>query len=172
MSGPERKPLRRTAWSMLVIGVVVTGLMLGTGALIVGQGDPAGPGQVAQWPADTEIAVFRPFGRQQDGGKVGTIPCAVGAGGGIERREPQWEVRLVPDFSGSATVTCERPATVLSGTALTVASTVRGPLIILPMAVAVLGLLLFVPRFTRDWASLSQPFGSRMSRRFRRDDLR
>ncbi|WP_424183728.1 hypothetical protein ACOBQX_17295 [Actinokineospora sp. G85] len=168
MTVPRRKPLRRAAWSMLAIGILLTGLMLGAGAFVVGQGDPAGPGRVAEWPADTEIGVFRPLGPPRGDAQVGTVPCTVRAGSDTEQRAPQWGVPLAPNFSGSATVTCERPATVLSGTALTAASLLRGPLIVLPMAVAILGVLLFVPRFTQVWAGLTQPFGSWMKRGDRR----
>lgn len=165
-----RKPLRRTAWSMLLGGLVVAGVMLGVGVLAVGQGEPAGPGQVARWPADTEIAVFRPVGRQADGGSVSTVACTVGLPDGrTERLFPRWADRLTADFSGPATITCERPVMVLSGTRLTVAGIVRGPLIALPLFVAILGVLLFVPRFTRTWAGLTQPLGRWITRRFDRD---
>jgi hypothetical protein len=56
---------------------------------------------------------------------------------------------------------------VLSGTKLTVASILRSAWIVLPLFVAILGILLFVPRFTMVWASLSQPVGSWIRRRSR-----
>lgn len=160
-----RKPLRRTAWSMLIGGVVVAGLMFGGSALAVSQGEQAGPNQSVQWPAGADIGVFRPLGPQQEEASTGPRCTVTQADGRATLVWPSWSERLMPDFEGPATITCERPARVLTGWALTVAGITQSVWIALPLFVAILGFLFFFPRFTMVWASLSQPIGRWIRRR-------
>lgn len=160
-----RKPLRRTAWSMLIGGVVVAGLMFGGSALAVRNGSETGPAQSANWPAGADIGVFRPLGPQSEQDSVGPKCTVTRADGAAKPVWPSWSERLTPDFEGPATITCERPARVLTGWALTVAGITQSAWIALPLFVAFLGILLFFPRFTMVWASLSQPIGRWIRRR-------
>jgi hypothetical protein len=59
---PPRKPLRRTAWSLLVGGVVALGLMIGVGLLLLAGGEDVGPGRPVMWPAGEQGAVYKLFG--------------------------------------------------------------------------------------------------------------
>jgi hypothetical protein len=152
---------------MLIGGVVLAGLMLGGGALVVSQGDPAGPDDRATWPAGADIAVFRRPGPQPEAARNdSSVACtATLPDGRTIQQFADWNERLTPDFAGPATITCEHQVMVLSGTKLTVARTLQSAWIVLPLFVAVLGILLFVPRFTMVWASLTQPIGSWIRRR-------
>jgi hypothetical protein len=150
-----RKPLRRTAWGMLLGGIAGTALMLGTGAIAVLSAPPAGPGQVATWPAGETASLARiPF--EPNSGESSTT-CTVTPQGRPAQRNPWLPVGrpMPPDFSGSATITCDQPLALLSGTGRVVADLTRGPWITLPLFVAFLGLLLFFPRFTHHWASFA-----------------
>lgn len=111
-----RKPLRRTAWTMLIGGLAGTAIMLGTGVIMVSNAPPAGPGQEATWPAG----------------------------------EPR-----TPDFTGNATITCDQPVALLTGTPRVVAAYTRGPLVTVPLLITALGMLFFFPRFTHSWAQLA-----------------
>jgi hypothetical protein len=143
---PARKPLRRTAWSLLLGGLGVAGLMLGIGIHAVSQGESAGPDQTATWPAGSELAVFRPLGRQQDNGDDASIVCTVTPQGGRPMLVfPGWQQRMRPDFTGSATITCRQPVKVLTGPAITVAILTRGPLIAVPLFAAGLGVFISSP---------------------------
>jgi hypothetical protein len=152
---------------MLIGGVVAAGLMLGGGALIVSQGDPAGPGEQASWPAGTDIALLRRPGPQSDAALNDSgIACTVTLPDGRTTQQvADWGERLTPDFTGPATITCEHQVMVLSGAKLTFAGILRSAWIVLPLFVAILGILLFFPRFTMVWASLSQPIGGWIRRR-------
>jgi hypothetical protein len=163
----KRKPFRRTAWSMLCGGVVVAGLMLGGGALVVSQGDPAGPGEQANWPAGADIAVFRRPGPQPEAARNdSSVACTVTLPDGRTIQEfADWNERLTPDFAGQAMITCEHQVMVLSGAKLTLARTLQSEWIVLPLFVAILGILFFFPRFTMVWASLTQPIGRWIRRR-------
>lgn len=57
------------------------------------------------------------------------------------------------------TVSCEQDTTFLTGTRTSVVSAFQSPLIMAPIATVMLGLLLFVPRFTMPWARLGNPRG-------------
>jgi hypothetical protein len=165
MNRPARKPLRRTAWSMLLSGLGLAAVMIGVGLYVVGKGAPVGPDQPATWPAGTEIAVFRPAGPQQDNGKYALIACTASPENGRPRLVfPIWAESLRPDFSGSAILTCPQSARVLTGSAITVAAVCRGPLIAVPLFAAGVGALFFFPRFTAFAASISHPFGRIVTR--------
>lgn len=171
MTKPARKPARRTAWSMLLGGLGVAALMLGVGAYVVSKGEPAGPGQSGTWPAGTEISVNRPLGGPHDGGDAYSVVCTVTPDGGqpTETRL-SWGERNQPHFAGSATITCELPARVLTDPELTIAGNTRGPLIMVPLFSVFLGILFFFPRFAAFWASLSgHPFGRIVTRLTGRD---
>jgi hypothetical protein len=161
---PNRKPLRRTAWSMLLGGLGVAALMLGIGASVVSNGEPAGPDQPATWPANTDIAVERPLGPQQDNGDFASIVCTVTPQGGRPKLIfPSWQERIRPDFTTAATITCGQPVRVLTGPSIALAAITRGPLIAIPLFSVFLGILFFFPRFTRFWASFS-PFSRLVTR--------
>lgn len=170
MAKPARKPLRRTAWGMLLGGLAVAALMVGVGLYVVSKGEPAGPGQSATWPGGADISVSRPFGPQQGGGDAHSVVCTVTP----ERGQPMptrltWGERNHPNFTGSATITCEQPVRVLTGPAIAIAGNTRGPLLMVPLFVAILGILFFFPRFTAIWASHSRPFSALFTRSTGRD---
>jgi hypothetical protein len=128
--------------------------MLGIGIYVVGKGESAGPDQAATWPAGTEIAVFRPLGRQQDNAEFASTVCTATPQDGRPLLVfPIWQERMRPDFAGSATLTCRQPVKVLAG----------------PFVCVCLGILFFFPRFTAMWAGLSHPFGRIVDRLTGRD---
>jgi hypothetical protein len=173
MTKPARKPLRRTAWSLLLGGLGVAAVMLGVGAYAVSKGASAGPGQSATWPAGKEISIDRPLGVQQGGDSMYSVICTVTPEAGEPTRTRlSWGERNQPEFAGSAAITCDQAARVLTEPELTIAINTRGPLIAVPLFAAGLGGFLFFPRFTMVAASLSHPFGrivDRLTRHDRRD---
>lgn len=170
MSKKTRKPLRRTAWSMVLGGLGVAAIMLTVGAYTVSKGSSAGPDQPATWPAGAEITVERPFGRQQDNAENAAIVCTVTPQDGQPKLIfPIWQERMHPDFTGPATITCRQPVKIITEPAITIAIITRGPLIALPLVSAGLGAFLFFPRFTALAASLSHPFGRLVTRLTGRD---
>lgn len=170
MTKPARKPLRRTAWCMLLGGLAVAALMLGVGAYVVSHGAPAGPGQSATRPAGTDMSVDRPPGPQPDGGDTSSVICTITPEGGRPMRtDLAWGERNRPDFTGSATITCDQPARVLTDPQLTIADNTRGPLIAVPLFSVFLGILFFFPRFAAFWASHTRPFSALRTRLIRHD---
>lgn len=170
MNRPTRKPLRLTAWALLLSGLGITALMLGTGIYVVAQGQPAGPGHSATWPTNTDIAVMRPLGRQPDNGEYTGPTCTATAPGEPSTTfHPDWQHRVRPLFRVQATLTCEQPVQVLTGSSITTAIIARGPLIAIPAFAAGMGIFLFFPRFTALAASLSHPFGRLVTRITGRD---
>jgi hypothetical protein len=155
------KPFRRTAWTLLIVGVAVSALMLGGSALVVSQGETAGSDHTARWPAGADIGVFRPARTNTSGTKC-TITQADGQADTVW---PEYGERLSPAWQGEATIGCDPAATILSGGNLTIAEVTRSTWIAVPLFLAILGALLFVPRFTMVWASLTQPIGRWIRRR-------
>lgn len=149
-----RKPLRRTAWTLLVGGVLISAVMLGGSAIVVSQGETAGPGQAARWPAGADIGVFRPA--QTD--SSGTRCTVTQVDGQTTTVWPDYGERLTAQGEAT-TIMCDPAATILTGGKLTIAQVTRSAWIALPLFLAILGALLFVPRFTMVWASLTQPIG-------------
>jgi hypothetical protein len=155
------KPFRRTAWTLLIVGVAASTLMLGGSALVVSQGETAGSDHTARWPAGADVGVFRPARTDTSGTK-----CTVTqADGQADTIWPEYGERLSPTWRTEATIGCEPAATILTGGKLTIAQITRGAWIAVPLFLAILGALLFVPRFTMVWASLTQPIGRLIRRR-------
>ncbi|MCT2582436.1 hypothetical protein [Actinophytocola gossypii] len=70
---------------------------------------------------------------------------------------PVWEPRT-PDFSGDAVISCDLAVTVQTGTVRSISEITRqGPAIGVPLAMAVIGGFLFVPRFVHAMAHVSNP---------------
>ncbi|WP_156893700.1 hypothetical protein [Actinokineospora enzanensis] len=159
----ERKPLRRVAWVLFLGGIAITAVMIAMGWFLLRHGETAGPGHAASLQEGVEVGVFRPGG-------AGDVPdttfrCEItSATDGTWTRYLSWGT-VLSDVAGSGSITCENPATVLSGPAATAVGLLRGPLIAVPMFAAVIGLLLFFPRFAGAWAGFSRPFGRRPRRR-------
>jgi hypothetical protein len=149
------KPLRRTAWTMLASGLAGTALMFGAGTFAVAGGAPAGPGDQATWPAGETVTLVRPLGEPPL--DTLTVSCTVTPEDGPALRKPWLGVgeALSPSVPGAATVTCAERVVLLAGAPRVVADYTRGPLLAVPLFVAVLGGLLFVPRFTHTLATLS-----------------
>ncbi|HEX6355832.1 hypothetical protein [Actinophytocola sp.] len=60
----RRKPLRRTAWTLLIDGLVATGAMIALGLLFLAGGEDIGPGHPAVWPAGERASVHKKSGPQ------------------------------------------------------------------------------------------------------------
>lgn len=156
----RREPLRRTAWSFLIGGLVVTGLMFIVGLLLLAGGEHIGPGRSVVWPAGERASVHKHPGPQNGE----SSKCDVfGPDGEPEYRWLEWadSVRSPTEVM----VSCDREAIFLTGTASSVASALQSPLITAPVAGSLLGILLFFPRFTLAWARLSNP-GGRLVRKW------
>jgi hypothetical protein len=159
----RRKPLRRTAWSLFIGGLVVTGLMIVGGLLLLAGGKDIGPGQQAIWPAGERASVHRQPGPQD----AGSVRCvATGADVNPATRSLDWADSV--RSSAEVTVSCEQDAIFLTGTASAIASTLQSPLILAPVAMTLLGLPLFVPRFALAWTRLSNPPGGPVRNRLDR----
>nr|WP_042181133.1 hypothetical protein [Kibdelosporangium sp. MJ126-NF4]CTQ96537.1 hypothetical protein [Kibdelosporangium sp. MJ126-NF4] len=156
-----RKPLRRTAWSMLIGGVAATALMLGGSAVVIGHGETASSAEPAVWPAGVDIGVFRSASTDSRG----TACTVTQPDGRTSMVWPRFGERLRSESADAATIACAPSATVLSEGKLAVARITRSEWIALPLIVMFLGALLFVPRVTMLWTSLSRPFGNRLRRR-------
>lgn len=155
----RRKPLRRTAWSLLIGGLVLTGLMIGAGLLVLAAGEDIGPGRPAVWPAGERASVHKHPGPQD----AESSKCEViGSDGKPEYRWLDWADSV--RSSTEVMVSCKQEAIFLTGTASSVAAALQGSLIMVPVAVALLGILLFFPRFTLAWARLSNPRGGLVRR--------
>lgn len=153
--GRRRKPLRRTAWSLLIGGLSVTGLMIGAGLLLLAGGEKIGPGSPAVWPAGERASVHKQLGPQE----ANSTRCEViGSDGVPENRSLDWadSVRSPTEVM----VNCQQDAIFLTGTASSITSALQSPLIMAPIAAVMLGILLFFPRFTLVWARLSNPRGA------------
>lgn len=149
----RRKPLRRTAWTLVVGGVVATILMIGTGLVLLATGTDIGPGRPGKWSAGEVASVHKHLGPGATAEK-----CAlIGPDGEPTYRWLEWadSTRATTDM----TVSCEQDTTFLTGTRSSVVSALQSPLIMAPVGAVILGLLLFFPRFTMAWARLSNPRG-------------
>lgn len=148
----RRKPLRRTAWSLLIGGLVMTGLMVGVGLLLLAGGEDIGPGRPGVWPAGERASVHK-----HPGPKDTQVPrCeALGTDDEREYRWLEWadSVRSPIEF----TVTCKQGAIFLTGTASAIVSAFQSELIMAPIVAAMLGILLFFPRFIMGWVLLARP---------------
>lgn len=158
MNDKPRKPLRRTAWTLLLFGLVGTVLQLGAGVLVVGwAGDPAGPGQEATWPAGQTMTLNRQPGRLNTDPQR-TAHCLLTPDG--ERPEKVGipvGTETEPLAPGAAKITCDQPLALLTGTPMTIVHYLRGPLICVPLLAFFLGILFFFPRFTYFWARRGRP---------------
>jgi hypothetical protein len=153
----SRKPLRRTAWGMLIGGLIGTALMLGAGSIVVLNAPPAGPNEEAIWTAGEAMSISRiPFSRNV-GESTGTLCTVTPEGRSPETHRFSYGEPNTADFTGTATVTCDQQVALLTGTPRVIADYTRGPLITVPILVVFLGILAFFPRFTYAWASLSTP---------------
>lgn len=152
--GSRRKPLRRTAWTLFIGALVMIGLMVGAGLLILAGGEDIGPGHPAVWPAGERVSVHKRLGPQ----KPDLAKCEViGSDGKREYRWLEWSDSV--RSSTEVTVSCKQDTIFLTGTASSVVSALQSPLIMAPVAMSLVGLLLFLPRFTLAWARLSNPSG-------------
>jgi hypothetical protein len=149
----RRKPLRRTAWTLFVGGIVVAGLMIGVGLVLLAGGKDIGPGRPGVWPAGERASVHKHPGPQN--AESQTTCEVIGADGEREYRWLEWAESA--RASTDVTVSCDGEAIFLTGTASSVASALQSPLILAPIAASMLGILLFFPRFTLAWARLSNP---------------
>jgi hypothetical protein len=139
---------------MLIGGLAGTAIMLGIGAVMVWHAPPAGPGQAATWPAGETMTLDRIPNKRNSGDPTAT--CTLTPDG--RPAEQNWYTigePTSPDFTGNATITCDQPVALLTGTSRVVAGYTRGPLVTVPLLVTALGILFFFPRFTHSWARLS-----------------
>jgi hypothetical protein len=74
-----RKPLRRTAWSLFLGGLVLLALLVGIGVLASDQGEDVGPGRATTWQAGQTIALLRPLGPNSP--SASSITCTATAQG-------------------------------------------------------------------------------------------
>ena len=152
----QRKPLRRTAWTLVIGGFVLFAAITAAAVLADSHGQPVGQGSVARWRAGETAALVRPI--KPGSPQVGTwVTCQVnGARVLVEMRA---DLRPRPD---DAAVTCEADVLLLTGAAREIGQVVRSGLIVLPIAMVVIGGLLFVPRFLWTMAALSTRSKTRM----------
>lgn len=139
----RRKPLRRTAWGLLVGGLVGVVLMVGVGLLILAGGQEIGPGRPAVWAAGERVSVHKEPGPQS--GVTGSCQV-IGADGEPEYRWLDWaeSVRSTTEV----TIACDREAILLTGRASAVMSVLQSSWLMAPVGLFVLGVLLFFPRVT------------------------
>jgi hypothetical protein len=145
----RRKPLRRTAWSLVLGGLLATGLMVGTGLLLLTNGTDVGPGRSVTWPAGERASVHKRPGPKD----TESVRCVATDG---DRRVHSLGWADSARSPIEVTVSCE-DAIFLTGTASAIASALQSPLILAPVAVTLMGLPLFFPRFTLAWTRLSNP---------------
>jgi hypothetical protein len=151
-----RKPLRRTAWSLFLGGLVLLPLLVGTGVLVSGQGDDVAPGRDATWQAGQTIALLRPLGPNSP--SASSITCTATAPDMQPRRLAVSESITTAQ---TATISCDRPVKLVAGSARVAAQTARNPLIVLPIAMVIAGSFLFFPRFSLMLARMGVPFRRR-----------
>lgn len=152
--GRGRKPLRRTAWSLLIGGLLVTGLMIGAGLLLLTGGEHIGPGRPAVWPAGERASVHKNPGPQD----TEAAKCEViGSDGKPEHGLLEWADSV--RSSTEVTVSCKQDTIFLTDAASSITSACQSPLILAPVAASLFGILLFFPRFTLAWLRLSNPGG-------------
>jgi hypothetical protein len=148
----HRKPLRRTAWSLLIGGAVAFCLVIGTNLLLLAGGQDVGPGQPGVVPAREQVTVHRRPGSGDN--KANNAGCEViGPDGKRTYYWLTWGESV--NWPTKATLNCEREAVLLTGTASTVGRALQGPLFALPLAAMIAGLLAFFPRFTLALARMS-----------------
>jgi hypothetical protein len=145
-----RKPLRRTAWALLICGMVATFLQLAVGVLAVTHGgSPVGPGHEAVWPNGQTMTLNRVPGGI-DSTPAYTTRCVLTS----EDRAAEPPVSLPigepvrRETVGDVRVSCDENVALLTGTPMAIADLARGPLIGVPLFVVFLGILFFFPRFT------------------------
>lgn len=163
-----RKPLRRTAVALTVVGLLGLGAFVGLTYLTRAGGQDIGPAKVATWPAGERAAVFKPLRPGQREGET-TLTCtATDERGGWQTMELHYGELETPPVERR--LTCDGPAVLVTGTASVIASALytRGYLFGLPLVVLVVGVLCFFPRFALWWASIGSPMLSRLLLRRRR----
>jgi hypothetical protein len=143
-----RKPLRRTAWTLLIGGAVALVLMVGVGLLLLAGGEDIGPSRLGVLPAGEQGSAHQHPGLKKDTEAI-FKPCVAQGQGPNGKPTYRWlswseSVRL----STKSTIHCEQEAIFLTGTASAVVTAVQGPLFVVPIAAMVVGLLLFFPWFT------------------------
>jgi hypothetical protein len=149
---PRRRPLRRTAWTLLIGGLVALVLMIGVGLLLLAGGEDIGPGHPVVWAAGERASVHKHPGPQA----AGAAKCElIGSDGKPEYRSLDWAEST--RSSSEVTITCKQDAIFLTGTASWFASVCQSQWIMVPVAASLIGALLFFPRFTLALARLSNP---------------
>jgi hypothetical protein len=151
-----RKPLRRTAWSLFLGGLVLLAVLIGAGVFASGQGEDVGPGRDATSQAGQTIALLRPLGPNSP--SASSITCTATAQGKPPRTLPVSESITTAE---TATISCDHPMKLVTGTARVTAQTARSPLILLPIAMIIAGSFLFFPRFSLALARMGVPFRRR-----------
>jgi hypothetical protein len=131
--------------------------MMGTTALILFTAPAAGPHHEATWPAGQTISVTRiPFSSQTRESTETGYECTVTPQGRRGEHRSFSDGRpAAPDFTGSATITCDGPVALLTGAPRVIASYSKGPLFMVPIFAFFAGILAFFPGFTRAWAGMS-----------------
>lgn len=145
----ERKPLRRTAWTLVVGGFGALVGMIVVGVVLLAGGQDVGAGKSVVWAGGERASVHKRLGPQDT-----PVPrCEVVRG--ALRSTLGWAESVVATRDGI--VRCERDSVFLTGAASSVASAVQSPLIMAPVGAVFAGILLFFPRFTLAWARLGRP---------------
>jgi hypothetical protein len=109
---------------MLTGGLAGIAIMLGTGAIMVSNAPPAGPGQEATWPASETMSLDRTPNKRNSGNPTAT--CTLTPEGQPAEQNRRYTIGdpTQPDFTG------------------------------VPLLITTLGILFFFPRFTHTWARL------------------
>lgn len=152
----RRKPLRRTAWTLVIGGFVALVGMIGVGVVLLAGGQEVGPGRSVVWAAGERASVHKRLGPQESPAPR----CELfGADGEPEFRALEWADSAYATHE--VTIRCEWDSVFLTGTASAVTSAVQSSLIMAPVGAVFAGILLFFPRFTLAWARLSNPLRRR-----------
>ena len=149
MSG---KPLRRTAWGLLIGGLVGTVLVFGGGTIVVVQGPRAGPDQTARWPAGETASLFIVPASGTPGDQPVNCSFTPERGQGEPAGRTEIGDPLPPVGADDVTVACDAPVALLTGTPRVIPDLTRGPLLAVPLFAILLGIAFFFPRFTGFWA--------------------
>lgn len=162
--------LRIVAWVMFLSGLVGTTALGGTTEYFRAQGHEVGPDHVATWPSGQNALLLRP--RFSDAESLHpSNECTVTPDAGAPRKEDlPWGGVIQRDFAGTATITCEDPATLVTGTGAQVLNTTYGPIILIPLAMVFIGFALLLPRLVTAMGrfSIGGRLGLRAYRRHQR----
>lgn len=152
MPQPVRKPLRRTALTLTFGGLGLLAVMVVAGLVASANGQPAGPGHTATWNPGESVAFYRPIG-PSDGPKYRSTVCDVGG----TRMTIEFRKEVPPTGAEPRAVTCDQDVILQAGVAKEISKVVRSNLIMLPVAMVVIGLVLFLPRLLWTMAWFSTP---------------